>query len=324
MEMVKVERDNIIRVKLPMQGLLQWVNCYLIKGDEGYTLIDTGTPNSQTIKHWEDVLKYLQIGFHNINKIIITHHHIDHYGLAARLQHLTNAPIYMSEKCYQQALKLWDPTFAYEEKLFELFIQNGVPHSLLETYKTDLEAYFHAVQAHPEIRCMEEGEAVRLGNEEYKVLDTSGHAEGHISLYNEHEQTIFCGDHIIPKILPNLNFTLGFDLNPLDSYMKTLQRHSTMQVKHAFPGHMIAFKKYNERASEILEQYQNRVENMIMYMEQPVSVFEICIKMLFKPLNSEQLKFKMFEILSYIEFLRADGKIEEAGVYQSIRKYVIK
>src|SRR5690554_3427026 len=93
-----IEHDrSIIQVKSPLPFPIRWVNSYLIKGAAGYTLIDPGLHTKDAKENWIQVLNELNIEFNTIEKIVLTHHHPDHYGLSGWFQEKTSAPVYMSE-----------------------------------------------------------------------------------------------------------------------------------------------------------------------------------------------------------------------------------
>ncbi|MGE6228663.1 MBL fold metallo-hydrolase [Paenibacillus chitinolyticus] len=321
MELLKRETEEIVSVKLPVGSVLQWLNAYLIRGEDGYTLLDAGMPDEETFGLWQQAWRHLGISPRDITSIIITHHHVDHYGLAARLQEVTGASVRMTESCFLQASRIWSGDSVYDEEVLELFARHGAPRHLLEVTAPELKHYVKSVNVHPDVEFIRAGDKLALGKSIFEAELVSGHAEGHLCLYDKQEQLVFCGDHVIPKMLPNLNFTLGFDENPLGSYFSSLKEHAELPVRKAYPGHMIPFRKYNARAADIAAQYRQRIDDILARMDKPMTAFELCCLVFFVPVNAEQLRFKLFEMLACLNYLQSLNLIKPAEAGADGRLY---
>ncbi len=90
--------ENIYQVRLPLPFALNHVNCYMLRDDEGWTMLDTGLDQPDVRAAWHEVCTELELEPQLIRQIVLTHMHPDHFGLAGYFQHLTGAPVYLSPR----------------------------------------------------------------------------------------------------------------------------------------------------------------------------------------------------------------------------------
>src|SRR5690606_30141549 len=95
--------EDIITVQLPLPFALRIINAYLIKGETGYTIIDAGLHCGTDLTAWEQAQEEFKWSWQDVEKIVLTHYHPDHYGLAGLLQEKTGAPVFISKTDYEQA-----------------------------------------------------------------------------------------------------------------------------------------------------------------------------------------------------------------------------
>ena len=117
--------DNVYKLKVPIPYDLGSVNCYLIEGSSGYTIVDTGDYTDDAIALWEKVLPRNK----PIEKVVLTHTHTDHIGLAGWFQKKYNAEVWMSKLGFfeiQKILSKYEGT-VYSNPLSLLFHSNGGP-----------------------------------------------------------------------------------------------------------------------------------------------------------------------------------------------------
>lgn len=100
-------QEGWLQVKVPVPFSLKWVNSYLIPEEQGYTLIDPGLRTDEAIQVWDKVLQHHNLEWRNVTRIILTHQHPDHYGLAGYVQERSGAPVFISRRAHDYAIRLW-------------------------------------------------------------------------------------------------------------------------------------------------------------------------------------------------------------------------
>jgi glyoxylase-like metal-dependent hydrolase (beta-lactamase superfamily II) len=108
-ELTRCDRiDGGFQVKISMSFPLRWVNSYVLKGQDGFTIVDPGPRSNVTEGEWGRVFKELGMSFGDISDIVVTHHHPDHYGLAGWMQQHSKARVHMSARSHREAMLMWD------------------------------------------------------------------------------------------------------------------------------------------------------------------------------------------------------------------------
>ncbi|MBO9610096.1 MAG: MBL fold metallo-hydrolase [Paenibacillaceae bacterium] len=302
---------DILQVKVPLPFPLRWVNSYLVRGSGGYTLIDPGLHTEEAVRVWEQSLAHANIAYAEIAQIVLTHHHPDHYGLTGLFQQRTGAPVRLSRVGLEQAQRLWGPGQPLTDAIVRLFIRHGIAEEPLRQLKPHLDSFVPLVSPQPEIQPIEAGETLRIGDRSCVAIETAGHAAGHMCLYDEAAQLMFCGDHVLPQISPNVSYIPGVDDNPLASFLSSLADIAAYPVQLALPGHREPFRAFAERARELIRHHDERLERMRVALLTPMTCYELCIAIFSAKLPIHQLRFALSETIAHVLYLLQSGQVTE-------------
>ncbi len=309
------EREQgVIQVRAPLPFPLRWINGYLIPDNKGWLLIDPGLHTAEAEQHWQAVFAELSIRPQDVHSIVLTHHHPDHYGLAGWMQQMTSAPVLMAEKGYAQTQRMWGA--GHRENagaMLDFYSGHGLPASLEADMSGHLLGFVELVSPQPEVRYIQPGESLELGGETYQILEASGHAYGHLLFYRAASGVIFCGDHVMPHISPNVSYLPGVDENPLDSFLKSLEQLQSLSVRVAYPGHRDPFINWSERIGQLLHHHQQRLQWFEERLLEPMSAYESCRALFGDRLSIHQLRFALSETLAHLIFLEKSRKIKRCG-----------
>jgi len=313
--------DEITQIKVPLPFPLRWVNAYLVRGSHGYTVIDPGlhTPDAEAL--WQQALSELGIAFEHIEQIVLTHHHPDHYGMAGWFQARTGAPVLLSETGLRQVRLMWNDEQPMSALLLELFVRHGLPQAGLEEMTKHMTSFVELVSPQPEVTLLREGH-VRLGDRVYEAIETPGHAAGHLVFYDAEAETIFCGDHVLPQISPNVSFLPQVEDNPLGAYLRSLQEMAALKVKMAYPGHREPWSGFSARSEELVRHHHERLALMEDRLSAPLSAYEVCRATFGDRLSVHQLRFALSETIAHLVLLEADGRIRQLAPDNGIHGFV--
>jgi len=320
--------DGIWQVKVPLPFPLLWVNAYAVRSaDGGVDIIDPGLRTEAAENRWAEATESIGFAWSDVRKIVLTHHHPDHYGLAGWMQARSGAPVLMSAVARESAETLWGEARHRDtaEATLTLFARHGYPEEDHTAMREHLYGFLPMVSPQPvrieEIRC---GGVVRLGDLDYEALHTPGHAGGHVSFWNEAESRLFCGDHVLPGITPNVSLLPFGDDNPLATYLTSLEDASRLPVATAYPGHREPFAHYGERIAAIRTHHDERLRKMEALLAEPRNGYELCRAMFGDKLSVHQLRFALSETLAHLVYLEREGRVsrtEEIGAmrYAAVR-----
>jgi glyoxylase-like metal-dependent hydrolase (beta-lactamase superfamily II) len=301
--------DNIARIKVPLPFPLQWVNCYAIRGTRGITVIDPGLNTAAAIAVWEEAFEQLGFAASDIERIVLTHYHPDHYGLAGWMQQLSGADVWLSRSGHEQAQRLWGAGQPLTAEIVAQFRRAGMPEELLAQVKRHLGDFIPLVSPQPTVRELKPGIRFALGDEDYETIGAGGHAIGQICFYRESSRTMFCGDQVLPKISPNISLIPGAEVDPLGSFLSSLRLLASREVALAYPGHRDPFSTFAERVRELLTHHEERLKRMREQLREPLTANDLCRRMFGDRLSVHQLRFALAETLAHVEHLRLAGSV---------------
>lgn len=295
------EHEGIIKIRIPMAPPLRWVNSYLLRDTEGLTLVDPGPHTDESIQQWAAVWQDLRLSPQDISAIVVTHHHPDHYGLSGHFQSISGAPVYMSERAAKEAARMWGAGGNMNDQMTALFSDHGMPPYWTDQLPEHLDRFLSQVTPAPKVTYVSEGGVLRMGGRSWEIVETAGHASGHLSFYDRNLKIVLCGDAVLPQISPNISLVPGGDGTPLQSFMDSLIKLGNLKVDIAFPGHRHPFQHFQDRLDALYNHHIERlarIEDMIR--NDPHSGFEVCVKLFGTDLGIHQMRFAMSEALAHL------------------------
>jgi glyoxylase-like metal-dependent hydrolase (beta-lactamase superfamily II) len=310
--------DGIWQVKVPLPFPLLWVNAYVVRSTSGAVdVVDPGLRTDAAEARWAEALETIGFAWSDVRSILLTHHHPDHYGLAGWMQGLTGAPVLMSEEARSSAEALWGPESrgGTAEATLALFARHGYPDAERPAMRAHLDGFVGMVSPQPEparVETIAYGARIRLGDAAYEALHTPGHAGGHLSFWNEGEQRLFCGDHVLPGITPNVSLLPFGDDNPLATYLASLDDAERLPVETALPGHREPFAHYADRVRAIRAHHEERLRKMEALLATPRTGYEVCRASFGDKLSVHQLRFALAETIAHLVYLERQGRATRA------------
>lgn len=305
-----------LQAKVPLPFSLKWVNSYGLPDEdgEGWTFIDPGLRTDETIAFWERTMAEAGIPWTAVRRIVLTHHHPDHYGLAGWMQEKTGAPVYATRTAREAAERLWGEGETFSDELTAAFLAHGLAPELEADMREHLVSFRRKVAPHPaDVRYFEFGETVRMGGADWVAIRGEGHAPGHASFLDAASGRLLCGDQVLPNITPNIGWMPGADPDPLGSFMASIAGMRSLDVSMAYPGHRDPFAGFHARLEEILEHHERRLAKMAGLAEAAgaISAFDMCEQLFGARLraNAHNLRFALAETIAHMIVLEKRGAL---------------
>jgi glyoxylase-like metal-dependent hydrolase (beta-lactamase superfamily II) len=244
-----------------------YINAYLIEGNNGNMLVDTGWNSPDAYSALTNELKNYGFTLKDISKIVLTHIHPDHCGLAGKIKQLSGAEISMDEREASLLKSRYVDVDGLIKETYDLLVTNGAPESDATTLsKASLPARELVVPI-SEYTAIKGGDKIVFEPFEFTVLSTLGHSPGHISLYEPNKKFLFTGDFILPEITPNISLHPQSSPNPLGDYLKSLEEAYELEVNFAFPGHGPAFSGVKQIIEAIVRHHEDRKRAVLKSIE---------------------------------------------------------
>ena len=244
------------RIVLPLPFALAVVNVYVLHGDNEWCLIDCGLGTRASDAALAKGLAELGITYADLATLVLTHSHPDHCAPLGDIvaQMPTTSRVVMLGLEADVLYQIWGPQSALAHRaLYELRRLGG-----LDVAQADLGSQgmtqmgrLMRVPARERITDLHDGETLMLAGRPWQVLWTPGHAEGHICLVNE--STVILGDHILPRISPNISLYPCSRPDPVQDYRDSLDRIAALPIADpcALPGHGLPFTALATRIAEL-------------------------------------------------------------------------
>ena len=284
------------------------MNCYLIEGDR-LTLLDCGVD-------WEDGLEALESGLRDvgfqpasIDRLVVTHLHPDHVGMAPRLSERWHCEIVMHERSVDR-IPRYNDTAGFAESIRGLARRHGVPETMRPGFvDVATRAPFMPLMRDPD-QVVADGDRIPITDSRWlDVLHTPGHEASHICLRDSLTGILFSGDHVLPRITPVIMVDdEGSDV--LGDYLASLQRLVDLEVGLTYPAHGGIVEHGARRAEQISLHHDRRLSGMLDVVSlAPTTAWEVMIESYRPNLNSIEQRLALRETVSHLEHLRTRNEV---------------
>lgn len=259
---VEQVRDGLWSIPVPMpDNPLRYVLVYALALDDGLALIDVGWDHEQS---WQALVDGItSIGYHvsEVRYAAITHLHPDHFGLAPRLRQVSGATLAMHVADatllgYHGPEQTRDDITGWNLQLSEL----GAPAEVLDASRVDLVRFAE----HETIDVvLGDGNSLDLPGWNLRAQWTPGHTPGHLCFVEEDRGLLFSGDHMLPRISPNISTIPGELENPLHRYLLSLEATTTLGECEVLPAHEYRFRGIADRARQLMGHHEERLAEIV-------------------------------------------------------------
>ena len=310
------------RIPLPMD--LNHINVWLVEVEDGCIIVDTGVAISMGKEAWETI-ELDVFASAPVRAVFVTHIHPDHVGLAAWLQQRHGVPVLMSRRTHEMLGFMLGRTGAPSIADAEAFLRS---HGLTDMERVasmlNPERFAQIVSGMPEVaQYVADSQTLLWGTQQWRALETNGHAEGHLCLSNDSSRVLISGDQVLPTISSNISFTFrSADPNPLKSYLDSLGRLRTLPEETlVLPSHGTPFRGLQHRIDDLRGHHEEQLEKLCGLCAQPKNAMELLPRMFRRELKGMHLFLALGETLAHLEYLVQAGRMQRrAG--EGVVRYV--
>ena len=304
---------GVRRIALPLPLALRSVNVYLVEGDRGWSLVDSGMHTPEAEAELRAGLAAAGVAMADIGTAFITHLHPDHLGMAGTLRD-AGARLLMHGPEIARAHEVWAADHRQIDATHELFERHGMPTDVDEGMREAWVAMGERVDPFEPIWPVANGEVLDLGGRALTVIWTPGHTDHHAVLFEESSGTLISGDHVLPKITSNVGVYPGGRSDPLGDFLGALERMKTVSVRRVLPAHGEPFDDCAGRVDEILAHHATRLDETLNAIGSGRTAYEIC-RLLFPVLRSpHEERFALAETLAHLVYLERRGRVHRTEV----------
>jgi glyoxylase-like metal-dependent hydrolase (beta-lactamase superfamily II) len=313
-------------LRMPLPFALDHINLWLLEDGSGWTIVDTGIATAHTKELWERIFAE-RLGGLPVNRVIVTHYHPDHIGLADWLTQRWQVPLWITEKEWLSArvMSLGAGDFALLRREFAR--RAGLDETASELFGERETSYRRGVPSVPaSFRRLADGMTIEIGGREWQVIVGEGHAPELACLYCAHTNVLISGDQVLPRISPNISVHPHEpDGDPLALYLTSLGklREAVPAETLVLPSHNLPFLGLHLRIDTLADHHRARCDDVITACEIPKSAMEVVSLLFRRALDRHQMGFALGEALAHLNFLMYQGALDrvlgEDGVERFIR-----
>jgi len=300
---------KIYKIELPVPFPIKTTNVYFID-EPPKTLVDTGIKTEESFGVLNKGLEEIGTSVTSIERILITHCHIDHYGQAKKLSTLSGASIYIHPKEYGR-IRSFIHTFGF---LKLILLRNGAPEALVNEIIHYFESGQKCGDPLEEAFFLEDGDTIQFQSMTWRTIHCPGHSPGLICFHWPEERILFTGDHLLKEITPNptLNFQENrqpFRYPSLKDYLTSLENIEKLDVSLLLPGHGDEIREVKGLIQKIFAHHHERMDHVLAALSKGEKTpFEIAMD-LFPGVPPFEVFLGISEAVGHLEILREKGLV---------------
>ncbi|WP_422362698.1 MBL fold metallo-hydrolase [Pyruvatibacter mobilis] len=313
-------------LRMPLPYMLDHINLYLIEDGDGWVIVDTGVNTSKVRDLWETVFEGV-MGGRPVTKVIVTHLHPDHVGLAGWLTRRFGVELWMSRTDYLMCrnLVLDTGTEAPEEGI-RFYREAGFNDAQIERYRKRFGGFGKDVSAIPQsFRRLVGGQEMKIGGRTWRAIVGSGHAPEHICMYCPEAGVLLSGDQVLPRISSNISVQpTEPQADPLTDWLESCAR-----IRDELPADTLVGPAHNEpfygvkvRLQALIDEHEEdlgKLETMLAEPKKPNEVFSALFR---RPITDDLVHMATGESLAHLNCLITRGRARRFMGEDGVARYV--
>jgi len=304
--------DGVLWMRLPLPMKLDHVNVYALKEDDGWSIVDTGFASRRSKAIWESLMAG-PLGGAPIRRVIVTHHHPDHIGLAGWFQSAHGAELVTTRTAWLFARMLTldeQPVPAPETIAF--YQSAGMAPDILAARQQERPFNFaDVVDPLPlGFTRVKEGDVITIGGRTWDVRCGNGHAPEQATFWSREDALVLSGDQILSSISPNIGVYATEPMaDPLAEWLESCARFADVaRPEHlVLGGHKLPFFGLPFRMRQLIDNHHGALERLLDFIETPKTAGE-CFAPLFKrSIGAGEYGLALVEAVAHLSHLYQSG-----------------
>ncbi len=317
--------DGVFWVRMPLPFELNHINTYLLRDDAGWTVVDTGTRGTGIQGLWDRIFEN-ELGGEPIKRVISTHLHPDHTGLAGWITRRFQAELWMtrSEFYLLKMLSVDGPRDVPEDAI-TFYETVGFSPDHIDGYRLRFGSFGSMIAGLPAgYRRLRDGDQIPIGGRLWEVVVGRGHSPEHACLYCAELGVILSGDQVLPRITPNVSVTPTEPFaDPLGEFLdscETIPGRVASDVL-TLPAHNLPFRGVHERIQAIADHHHDALSRLHRECGAPKTALEVFPVLFSREIDDRQFFMAAGESLAHLNYLLARGHLHREIGPDGIARY---
>jgi glyoxylase-like metal-dependent hydrolase (beta-lactamase superfamily II) len=300
-------------VRMPLPFTLNHINLWLLEDGEGWTVVDTGLATEVTREHWRAIFARDLAG-RPVRRVIITHMHPDHVGLAGWITRKFEAPMWITRLEYMSCRMLVADTGREAPKDGERFYRAaGWDEDALDSYRVRFGGFGKMVSRLPDsFRRLSDGEEIEIGRRSWRVVVGNGHSPEHACLWQPELGLFISGDQVLPRISSNVSvFPTEPEGDPLSDWISSCARlrEKVADDVLVLPAHNEPFRGLHARLQNLIDGHERSLERIEKRLrERPRRAVDLFGALFGREIGSDLLSLATGESIAHLNCLISRGR----------------
>lgn len=306
--------QGVLWMRLPLPMALDHVNVFALDDGDSWTIIDTGFDTERTRGIWQNLLDGPLAG-KPVARVVVTHHHPDHVGLAGWFQTNFGAELLTSRTAWlaSRMLTLDDQEVPTKETL-DFWRQAGMAPEIFEV-RSKLRPFNFADIVAPMplgFSRLQQDETITIGGREWDIHMGNGHAPEHVCLFSRDDHLVIGGDQLLPSISPNIGvYATEPKADPLDEWLEACERLSAFarEDQLVLGGHKLPYVGLPTRLKQLIKNHHNGLDRLMEFLETPKSAEECFLPLFKRKIGEGEYGLALVEAIAHVNHLYLAGKV---------------
>lgn len=306
--------EGVLWIRMPLPMRLDHVNVYALDDGDGWTVIDSGFNSKKGRGIWEALMAGPLKG-KPIKRVLVTHHHPDHVGMAGWLQSEHGAELWTTRTAwlFSRMLTL-DVQTEWPEETLAFYRAAGMETSVYDKRKSERPFNFADVVAPMPLgfQRIKQDDVLTIGGRRWVVHIGHGHAPEHATLWSMDDDLVISGDQIIAGISSNLGvYATEPEADPVGDWLESCERLGALaqDVHFVLPGHKLPFFGLPQRMEQLINNHHHALDRLEDYLQEPKTAAE-CFQPLFKrKIGDGEYGLALVEAYGHLNNLHQNGRI---------------
>ncbi|MEZ5938309.1 MAG: MBL fold metallo-hydrolase [Hyphomonadaceae bacterium] len=304
---------GVLWVRMPLPFSLKWINLWALEDGDGWTIVDTGMPTSETKSHWRSILSDDLQG-RPVKRVIVTHMHPDHVGLAGWFCRKFQCPLLMTRLEYISCRMLVaDTGREAPEAGVDFYRAAGWPQDALDTYIERFGGFGRAVTQMPDAYTrLDDGQELEIGGRTWKVVTGGGHSPHHACLWCPDLNVFISGDQVLPRISSNVSvYPTEPAADPLHEWLESCRKLKSILPPDVLvlPAHNEPFYGLHKRLDALVDGHERALRRILDRLEQPKQVLELFTAVFARTIGPDSLGMATGETIAHVNCLIQRGQV---------------
>lgn len=304
---------GVLWARMPMPMVLDHINVYLLRESDGWTLVDTGLNTARTRNLWEHIVA-TQLDGLPLKRLVCTHCHYDHAGVAAWLCERFGIPLLMTYGEYFMLRSLMGPPpDPLPPNQLSFYQRAGMDEAHTGRMFAELRQDPFMPPVPPSYQRLRAGDTLTIGARSWQVVVGEGHSPEHACLYNATDRILIAGDQLLPRISSNVQVSpIEPEANPLKLWLASLDRLDRLApATLVLPSHQSVFRGLRARVQELRDHHQQQFALLQAELGRrgPATAFELMQVQFPKVHHAMDQLLGLGETIAHLSWLRHEGLV---------------